>query len=147
MTKQDRFFKLFLRIIGTAALLALVAVIMPFSWMDSGHQWLGMGRLPDAPVVSYLARSTSGFYALLGGLFWVVSFDLRRHRVVLHYLGVVIIVFGAALFVIDLAAGMPLFWSLGEGPFNVAFGTVILVSNRRLQPGASHAYHEQKESE
>ncbi|UCG56315.1 MAG: hypothetical protein JSU70_15785 [Phycisphaerales bacterium] len=139
--------KLLLRVIGTAALLALGAVVMPYSWMNAVHGWLGMGRLPQAPIVSYLARSTSGFYVLLGGLFWVVSFDLRRHEVVLYYLGVVIVVFGAALFVIDLAVGMPLFWSLGEGPFNTALGIVILFSSRRLRAGPSHAYHKLKESE
>jgi hypothetical protein len=28
------------------------------------------------PVVGSLARSTSAFYAMLGGLFWIISFDL-----------------------------------------------------------------------
>lgn len=97
MTKQERLFKLFLRIIGTVALLALVAVVMPYSWMNATHQWLGMGQLPSEPIVGYLARSTSTFYAFLGGLMWLVSFDLHRHRIVLYYLGVVIVIFGAAL--------------------------------------------------
>ena len=126
MAKQERFFKLFLRIIGSAALLAIVAVVMPYSWMNTIHQRLGMGELPAEPIVGYLARSTSGFYALLGGLFWLASFDLHRHRLVLCYLGIVILIFGAALFIIDLLGGMPLYWSLTEGPINVTFGVVIL---------------------
>ena len=112
MTKQEYYFKLFLRIIGTTALLAIVAVVMPYSWMNVTHKWLGMGELPSEPIVGYLARSTSAFYAILGGLFWLVSFDLHRHRLVLCYLGYVIIIFGAALFIIDLLEGMPLSWSL-----------------------------------
>jgi len=132
MTKQERLFKLFLRILGTASLLALVAVVMPYSWMNATHQWLGMGQLPAEPIVGYLARSTSAFYALLGGLFWVVSFDLHRHTMVLCYLGIVIIIFGAALFVIDLLEGMPLYWSFTEGPFNVVFGVVIFALASRL---------------
>jgi len=132
MTKQERLFKLFLRILGTAALLALVAVVMPYSWMNATHQWLGMGQLPAEPIVGYLARSTSAFYALLGGLFWVASFDLHRHRMVLCYLGIVIVIFGAALFVIDLLGGMPLYWSLTEGPINVGFGVVILALSYRM---------------
>jgi len=119
MTKQYRLLRLFLRIIGTAALLALVAVIMPYSWMNAIHQWLGMGQLPAEPIVGYLARSTSAFYALLGGLFWVASFDLHRHRMVLCYLGIVIVIFGVALLVVDLFEGMPLWWTIGEGPFNI----------------------------
>ena len=132
MTKQERLFKLVLRIIGTAALFALFAVVMPYSWMNAIHQWLGMGELPSEPIVGYLARSTSAFYALLGGLMWVVSFDLKRHSRILIYLGIAIIFFGTALFVVDLLEGMPLWWSLGEGPFNTAFGIVILVLSYRL---------------
>lgn len=132
MTKQERLFKLVLRIIGSAALLALFAVVMPYSWMNAIHEWLGMGVLPSEPIVGYLARSTSAFYALLGGLMWVVSFDLQRYRTVLIYIGAGIIFFGAALFVIDMLEGMPLWWSIGEGSFNVAFGVVIFVLARRL---------------
>lgn len=121
-----------LRIIGSAALLAFVAVVMPYSWMNAIHKWLGMGELPSEPIVGYLARSTSAFYALLGGLMWVVSFDLKRYRRILIYLGTAIIFFGAALFAVDLLEGMPLWWSLGEGPFNVVFGIVIFVLARRL---------------
>jgi hypothetical protein len=132
MTKEERFFKLFLRIIGTAALFAIVAVFMPYSWMNAVHKWLGMGELPAQAVVGYLARSTSAFYAMLGGLFWVVSFDLHRHKVVLCYLGIVVVIFGAALFIIDLLEGMPLYWSFTEGPFNIGFGIVILVLSYRI---------------
>jgi hypothetical protein len=132
MTKQERFLKLLLRLIGSVALFAIVAVVMPYSWMNVVHRWLGMGELPDQPIVGYLARSTSAFYALLGGLFWAVSFDLYRHKVVLCYLGIVVVIFGTALFVIDLLEGMPLYWSLAEGPFNVGFGIVILVLSYRI---------------
>jgi hypothetical protein len=133
MSKQDRLLTLFLRIMGSAALLAVGAVVMPYSWMDAIHRWLGMGRLPSEPIVGYLARSTSGFYALFGGLMWVVSLDLQRHRLVLCYLGVAVIVFHLALFAVDIFEGMPLYWSLGEGPVNTAFGVYILVSSRRLK--------------
>ena len=132
MSKYDRSFKLFLRVIGTAALFALVAVVMPYSWMNAIHQKLAMGTLPDEPVVGYLARSTSAFYTLLGGLLWVVSFDLHRYKPVLYYLGTVIAIFGAALFAVDLLEGMPLFWSLTEGPFNIIIGILILMLTRRI---------------
>jgi hypothetical protein len=132
MTKEDYFLKLFLRIIGTVALFALIGVVMPYSWMNAIHKWLGMGELPSEPIVGYLARSTSAFYALLGGLFWLVSFDLYRHKLVLCYLGFVVIIFGAVLFIVDLLEGMPLHWSLTEGPFNLIFGIVILILSYRI---------------
>jgi hypothetical protein len=127
MRRHDDVFALFLRMVGTAALLAVVAVVMPSSWMNAVHQWLGMGPLPAGPIVGYLARSTSALYALLGGLLWVVSFDLRRHRVVLQYLGLAIILLGVTLTVVDFTQGMPRFWRLTEGPINVALGLVILL--------------------
>ena len=135
MTKQERLFKLFLRIIGTAALFALVAVVMPYSWMNAIHQRLGMGQLPAEPIVGYLARSTSAFYALLGALLWVVSFDLVRHRPILRFLGVAIILFGGMLSIVDFVEGMPLWWSLWEGPINMAFGSIILILSNRLARG------------
>ena len=125
--------KLALRIIGSSSLLALIFVAVPYSWMDSIHADLGMGKMPDAPVVGYLARSTSAFYALLGGLLWVVSFDLQRHRRVLIYLGAASAFFGAVLLAVDLLEGMPRFWTVWEGPFVMAFGLVILTLSWRLE--------------
>ena len=92
-----------------------------------------MGQLPDKPVVGYLARSTSAFYALLGGLFWIVSFDLGRHRLVLRYLGVAITLFGAALLIIDWSEGLPFLWKVWEGPFLMGFGLAIFFLSRMIR--------------
>ena len=127
MARQERSFRLFIRAVGTVALLAVIAVVMPYSWMNAVHQWLGMGKLPTEPIVGYLARSTSAFYAILGGLLWVVSFDLRRHRPVLQYLGLVSVLLGITLGVVDFMEGMPLWWRLAEGPINAAVGIIILI--------------------
>jgi hypothetical protein len=62
----------------------------------------------------------------------VVSFDLHRHKAVLCYLSIFVVIFGAALFVIDLLEGMPLHWSLTEGPFNLIFGVVMLILAFRI---------------
>jgi hypothetical protein len=137
MSNHERFLQLFLRIVGTASLTAAFFVFVPDAWMDAIHQRLGLGDLPDAPVVSYLARSTSAFYALLGGLLWTTSFDLRRHRVVLCYLGVALILFGLALFGIDWQAGLPLWWIFWEGPIVCTFGIVISWLSSRLADSAS----------
>ena len=134
MTKQERLLRLILQVIGSAALLAVFAVLMPYSCMNAIHQGLGMGELPSEPIVGYLARSTSALYALFGGLLWVMSCDLRRHRLALCYLGVAVVLFGLTLLAVDLLEGMPLWWSLGEGPFNIAFGIVILVLGRHIGP-------------
>jgi len=126
----EQLLKLILRFVGTAALLALIFVAAPFAWMESIHSSLGMGRLPDTPVVGYLARSTSAFYALLGGLFWALSLDPGRYRRILIYLGAALAFFGAALLVIDLSGGMPWFWTAWEGPYVMVMGTTILLLSR-----------------
>ncbi len=133
MPNQQRIFRAFLRILGSASLLAVVFVAAPYAWMDAIHRGLGMGKLPEEPVVGYLARSTSAFYAILGGLVWLASFDLRRYRPVLVYLGATTVVFGLALAVIDWAEGMPLFWKVAEGPLDVALGAAIVWMARRVE--------------
>jgi len=132
MSHNESLLKLFLRVLGTSALTAAFFECVPDAWMDAIHRQLGLGKLPDAPIVSYLARSTSAFYAMLGGLLWVVSFDLRRHRVVLRYLGLAILAIGLALFVVDWQAGLPLWWRFWEGPIDFGFGVVILYLNSRI---------------
>jgi len=123
-----------LRIIGSSLLLALLFVAAPYESMDYIHLSLGMGTLPDSPVVGYLARSTSAFYAILGGLLWVLSFDLPRYRPVLTYLGAAIGLFGVVLLAVDWQEGMPRFWTLWEGPFVTMFGLAILLLSRRINP-------------
>ncbi|MBP8304425.1 MAG: hypothetical protein KBE04_09895 [Phycisphaerae bacterium] len=127
MMHKVRFLRWFVRAVGTVALLAAIAVILPYSWMDHVHQWLGMGKLPSDPVVGYLARSTSAFYAILGGLLWVTSSDLRRHRPILQYLGLAMVLLGLTLGVVDWVEGMPLWWRLAEGPTTVVVGLFILL--------------------
>jgi hypothetical protein len=131
MMDSEKILRGILRVIGSASLLAVVFVAVPHAWMDAIHSRLGMGALPDQPVVGYLARSTSAFYAMLGGLFWVVSFDLSRHRQVLVYLGAATTAFGVALLLVDWLEGMPVFWTVFEGPFVVAVGVSVLFLARR----------------
>ena len=130
----DRLLPFVLRIVGSVALLAIPCILLPYSVMNEIHGTLGMGKLPDAPVVGYLARSTSFFYAALGGLLWVVSFDLRRHRVVLGFLGVAMILLGLTLYAVDFSEGMPVWWCIGEGTFNTLFGATVLTLSLRIAP-------------
>ena len=68
MTTADKVLVVLLRCLGVGSLFALVPVVMPFSWMAATHRWLGLGEMPTGPVVEYLARSLSAFYALFGAL-------------------------------------------------------------------------------
>ncbi len=82
--------------------------------------------------MGYLARSLSAFYALMGGLFWVISFDLDRNRIVVSYLGRAIVILGVILIGVDWWEGLPFFWKLWEGPFMIVMGLLIWSWSRRL---------------
>jgi hypothetical protein len=103
---------------------------MPFSWMAATHRWLGLGEMPTGPVVKYLARSPSAFYALAGALCLAVASDLGRYRPLAPFLGVAFALLSLALLGVDLAAGMPWWWSASEGPGGVVFGVVLFVLAR-----------------
>lgn len=48
-------------------------------------------------------------------------------------LEIAIMLFGATAFVVDWIEGLPRFWRLGEGPFVVFFGAIILWLVRRVE--------------
>lgn len=123
---RDRFLILFLRIVGTVSGSAALCAVMPLRAMDAAHRALGMGPLPSGPIVEYLARSTSAFYALVGALLWAVSLDLPRYRPLVRLLGFAFLALAALLFWTDLKAGLPAFWQAGEGPIDALFGVVLV---------------------
>ena len=126
MSRDERVLCWLLRVIGALALLAIPCCAMPYSWMDAVHQWLGMGKLPEEPIVGYLARSISAFYGAMGGMLLMLSSDMRRYRPLLIYNGVATVLFGLFLVAVDRVEGLPWFWWLGEVPFNVTYGGVVL---------------------
>src|SRR6516164_5480021 len=134
MTKSDKALVLLLRIVGGPAVFALVAVVMPTSWMAATHRWLGLGEMPTGPVVEYLARSLSAFYAVMGALCLVLAADLERYRPLVRFLGVAFALMSVVFLGVDLAAGMPWWWTASEGPGGVVFGVLLLVLAR---PGYS----------
>lgn len=127
---RDRFLSLFLRVVGTVAGSAALCAVMPLRAMEAAHRALGLGPLPEGPIVEYLARSTSAFYALLGALLWAASLDLARYRPLVRGVGVAFIALGALLLWTDVSAGLPLFWQIGEGPLNALFGAILLWAGR-----------------
>ncbi len=127
MTPSERWLMILLRVVGTAALLAVVAVFMPRDWIDRCHQALGFNPFPDAPVAEYLARSTSWFYVLTGVVQWWLSLDVRRYGRAIVALGVIMLASGMVLLWVDIRVGMPPWWTIGDGPLAVALGAVYLV--------------------
>jgi hypothetical protein len=134
MKAPERILTWLLRVSGAVMLTAVVAVFMPQAWMNEIHRLLGLGELPDVPIVGYLARSASALYALHGALLIVVSMDVRRYLGIVRFLGGANLVMGVLFFGIDRAVGMPWSWTALEGPPVFGFGVLLLALAGRV-PG------------
>jgi hypothetical protein len=119
-----------LRMTGSAMLCALVFVFCPFEWMAAIHRQLGLGQLPYTPLMSYLTRTLSALYASMGAILLFISFDVRRYLPLIRVLGVLALAGGAGVAILDAAAGLPLFWTVSEGPLTVALGGVLVALTR-----------------
>ena len=131
MKRSEYAIVIILRVLGICALGAIPAIFLPYTWMNAIHRFLGLGEMPDTPIVSYLARSLSMFYAMFGAITIFASLDVRRYRSLITLLAAISVIVGIALFGIDYAAGMPLHWTVVEGPFTIGVGVAILWLQRQ----------------
>ena len=127
-----RLLTIVLRLGGAATVLAFLAVFLPTNWMASAHQWLGLGPFPRAPIVDYLARSIALLYGFHGVLLFIVAGDPVRYRSIVTYIAAMDVIFGIAIAGIDLHAGLPRWWTLGESTTIMATGIVIAILNQRV---------------
>jgi hypothetical protein len=130
--RADRHLALALRVCGGVTLLALPCAVMPRSWMEATHAVLGLGEMPSGPIVDYLARSMSLLYAFFGVLALVLASDVRRYRPLIETVAILSILLGPAFLAVDLSAGLPWHWVLGDGPVVVAIGVGLWYLVRRV---------------
>jgi len=142
MNGREKILILILRISAGILLFAFPMMLLPVEWMTATHRWLGLGEFPASPLVDYLTRSISFLYGFHGGLLLIVASDIRRYRGVLVYIVATGIAFGPCIIVIDLHAGLPLYWTLGEGPLIIASAVIIglllrAVPRNGIQPSSA----------
>ena len=125
-----------LRLAGTITASAFLTIFLPVEWMASTHHWLGLGEFPRAPVVDYLARSIAALYGFHGVLLLIVSTDPVKYRAIVWFIAVMNVAFGLIVTAVDVHAGMPAWWTLGEGPPIIAFGIVMAVLNAGMPTAA-----------
>lgn len=130
--RVERVLAWLLRLAGAVLLLALPAALLPRAWMASAHALLGLGELPRGPIVDYLARSASLLYAMHGAILIACSMDVRRNAALIRIVGLVTVVFGAGIVAVDLAAGMPWWWTSVEGGPTATMGAIIAGLAARL---------------
>lgn len=120
-----------LRLLGLLDLGAFAAAIAPRSWIAFSHEGLGLGVFPQEPITGYLARCTSVWCGLYGLLLWFVAGNVSRYSRLITLLAYAMIVHGLALIAIDLAEGMPGWWTATEGPCCSVLGTLLLAIQQR----------------
>jgi hypothetical protein len=124
-----------LRLAGVVTASAFLAIFLPVDWMASTHEWLGLGSFPRSALVDYLTRSVAALYGFHGCLLLIISTDVVKYRALVWYAAAMNVVFGIIITAIDLHAGMPMLWTMGEGPPIAALGIVLAILNHR-QPRA-----------
>ena len=110
-------------------------MLLPVEWMAAAHHRLGLGEFPASPLVDYLTRSISFLYGFHGGLLLVVAHDIRRYRGIVVYSFVMGLAFGVSMIAVDLHAGMPLRWTLGEGPLVIIVALIVGLLLRAVPKG------------
>jgi len=123
--REEKLLILFMRLSAIVMLMAFPMMLLPVEWMAITHRWMGLGEFPASPLVDYLTRSISFLYGFRGGLLLLISSDVRRYRAVLIYVIAMGFAFGVAIIAVDLHAGLPLTWTIGEGPMIIVAAVIM----------------------
>lgn len=118
--------KVLLRLAGAFEILAFIAVVMPRSWMEISHEWLGLGQMPHGPVLMFLIRQASYTYGMHGISLWVLALDVKRFRPLIILNGIAYLLAAPVFALIDYTAGMPPWWTIGDAVGCGGLGVVLL---------------------
>lgn len=121
-----------LRLAGAFEILAFFAVIMPRSWMEVSHAWLGMGQMASGPLLMFMIRQASFTYGMHGVSLWVLASDVVRFRALVILNGVAYLLAGPIFFWIDYTTGMPWWWTVADSLGCGLNGAAILLLVRLL---------------
>jgi len=119
-----------LRLIGLLEMLAFIAVVMPRSWMEVSHVWLGLGQMAESSVLMFMIRQASYNYGMHGVFLWIIASDLKRFRPFVLLNGWSFLLAGPIFFFIDYSSGMPWWWSAMDGPSLAFMGAAMLWLSR-----------------
>jgi len=120
-----------LRLAGAVEILAFIAVVMPRSWMEISHAWLGLGEMPGGPLIMFMIRQASYTYGMHGISLWVIASNVERFRALVILNGIAFLLAGPIFFLIDHTSGMPVWWTLGDTLACACFGAALLWLSRK----------------
>ncbi len=120
-----------LRLTGTFEILAFFAVVMPRTWMEVSHAWLGLGEMPDGPILMFMIRQASYAYGMHGVSLWILASNVSRFRPLIILNGISFLLAAPVFFMIDYTYGMPALWTLMDSVGCGLFGVALLLLSRR----------------
>ena len=123
---RERLLSWLLRLTGATEVLAFIAVAMPRSWMEVSHAWLGLGEMPEGPLVMFMIRQASYAYGMHGVSLWVLASDVHRFRPLVTLNGVSFLLAAPVFFLIDYTSGVPLWWTAADTVGCAFFGAAVL---------------------
>jgi hypothetical protein len=123
---RQRLLSWLLRLAGLVEILAFGAVVMPRSWMEVSHVWLGLGVMPEGTILMFMIRQASYVYGVHGISLWVLASDVVRFRPLVRLNGASFLVAAPVFFVIDYTTGMPFFWTVIDTLGCAFFGGAML---------------------
>ena len=119
-----------LRLSGAVEILAFSSVVMPRSWMETSHAWLGMGAMPDGALLMFMIRQASYAYGMHGVSLWILASDVVRFRPLIVFNGYAFLLAGPIFFLIDYLTGMPLWWTIFDSLACGLTGAALLLLTR-----------------
>ena len=72
-------------------------------------------------------------YAMHGALLFFISWDIRHYLPVVKFVVVLTIFFGLSLTALDVVVGMPMFWTVCEGPILFLLYGILLWLTSHVQ--------------
>ncbi len=120
-----------LRLAGATEILAFISVVMPRSWMEVSHAWLGLGEMPSGPIIMFMIRQASYVYGMHGISLWVLASNVERFRPLIILNGISFLLAAPVFFIIDYTAGLPLWWTVFDTLGCGFFGGALLLLNRQ----------------
>ena len=122
-----RALKVCLWIVAVCCLLAMVGLFLPMSVLQSLAKAFGEQDFPDSPVFSYVVRVMCATYVGVGVFYLILALRPMKYGVLVPFSGAAGVFVGVACGISGLAAGVPLFWFLGDCLLCSVFGILILV--------------------
>ena len=118
-----------LRLTGATEILAFISVVMPRAWMESAHIWLGLGVMPEGPILMFMIRQASYAYGMHGVSLWLLATDVRRYQPLIVFNAISFLLASVVFSLIDYTTGMPFWWTIVDGVGCASFGAAVLILN------------------